>query len=232
MLSLVTLCIINTFGNINLIQRAQAQESIINVSGKDNTNLHFTASYFQGNTIPSYLSAKNTDNENIEFLMVTRYLKYDNNSGKKNDIKSDKGNGKNKYSNKKSDKNKAEENNPISLDPKRLFFLVNSYRKKIGFPEFQKDGKICSIAEKRVPELYEEIMVSGEMHKGFYALNLPYFAVENIIYYNSEEGALQWWLNSPIHRGSIEGDFKYSCIACEGRFCSQVFTSFNKVGTD
>lgn len=107
-----------------------------------------------------------------------------------------------------------------------LFGLINTYRASIGKPAFQKDEKVCSVAESRRPELYNEIHVTGALHSGFYAKNLPYWATENLIYENSEPAAFNWWMNSPIHRKAIEGDYTYSCAICEGNICEQVFTSY------
>jgi uncharacterized protein YkwD len=81
-------------------------------------------------------------------------------------------------------------------------------------------------AVERVPELFDEIFVNGNMHAGFYNRNLPYHSTENIIYNNTEQGAFQWWLNSPIHRHAIENSsYTHTGIACGGKFCSQIFAS-------
>lgn len=113
-----------------------------------------------------------------------------------------------------------------SLNADVLFSMVNSYRQSIKLPPFQKNDLICTVAAKRAPEVYGEIYVSGPMHKGFWNMDLPYWATENIIFMRNEQEALNWWLNSPIHRSQIQGEYTYSCIACQGQACSQVFTSF------
>ncbi len=113
-----------------------------------------------------------------------------------------------------------------SLNAEILFSLVNQHRTSIGLPNFEKDERICQVAASRAPELYNEIWVTHTMHAGFYARNLPYWATENIISMTTEQSALNWWLNSPIHRQAIEGNYKYSCVACYSNNCSEIFTNF------
>lgn len=108
-----------------------------------------------------------------------------------------------------------------------LFELVNNYRDSIQLPRFEKEERVCKLAQERTPELYNEIFVNGNMHAGLYNRNLPYWITENMIHLQTEEGALNWWLNSSVHRNSIQGNYKYSCVACEGNSCSQLFTSFD-----
>lgn len=113
-----------------------------------------------------------------------------------------------------------------SLDSNLLFDLINSHRSQLNLPPFQKEDRICQIAEGRAPQLEHEIFGGGGMHSGFRALNLPYWATENMIHQPNEQAALNWWLNSPIHRRAIEGDYTYSCGACQGNNCAQIFTNF------
>lgn len=113
-----------------------------------------------------------------------------------------------------------------SLNADYIFSKINEYRTQAGLASFVKDDRICQVAVSRAPELYNEIMVHYNMHAGFYARNLPYWATENIIYMRTEDEALQWWLHSPVHRAAIFGDYKYSCVACSGNACSEIFTNF------
>jgi len=112
------------------------------------------------------------------------------------------------------------------LDPEVIFTMINDYRVSVGKPAFIKDEPVCSIAESRRPELYNEIHVTGALHAGFRAKVLPYWATENMIYQNTEAQAVNWWMNSPIHRSSIEGTYTNACVACEGNICVQIFTSY------
>jgi uncharacterized protein YkwD len=106
-----------------------------------------------------------------------------------------------------------------------LFSMVNSHRVSINLPAFQKEDRICSLAESRAPQVGAEI-AGGHMHSGLKALNLPYWETENIISYNSNQGAFNWWMNDKIHRDAIEGNYKYSCVACSGKACAEEFTNF------
>lgn len=113
-----------------------------------------------------------------------------------------------------------------SLNPDVLFDMVNTVRVQNGLSAFQKDDNVCSIAQSRAPEIYAEIMVNHNMHAGFYARNLPYWATENLIFQKTEAAALNWWMNEPIHRAAILSNNKYSCIACQGDACSEIFTNY------
>lgn len=114
-----------------------------------------------------------------------------------------------------------------SLNPDTILQLINQYRAGINLPALEKDEKLCKVAEYRKPQLYDEIFTSGTIHKGFYDLKLPYYIVENMASYGSEQANVSWWLGSQIHREAIEGDFKYSCGACAGNSCTQLFTNFS-----
>jgi hypothetical protein len=112
------------------------------------------------------------------------------------------------------------------LNAELLQTMINDYRVSVGKPAFVKDEPVCAIAESRRPELYNEIHVTGALHAGFRAKVLPYWATENMIYQNTEAQAFNWWMNSPIHRSSIEGNYSHACVACEGNICVQIFTSY------
>lgn len=113
-----------------------------------------------------------------------------------------------------------------ALNADVLFELVNQHRASIGKPALQKDDRLMQIGQSRAPEVFDEIFVTGNMHAGFYARNLPYWATETIIHYHNEEGALNWWLHSPVHRPILEGDYLYAGIGCSGKDCSMIFSNF------
>lgn len=115
--------------------------------------------------------------------------------------------------------------NPGGLNADKLFGMVNAYRQSINLPAFQKDERSCSLAASRAPEINNEI-ATGTMHQGLKNRNLPYWNTENIISMNSEEAALNWWLNDYIHKKAIEGNFTYSCVACSGNACAEEFTNY------
>lgn len=116
--------------------------------------------------------------------------------------------------------------NLTSLNADSMFSTINQYRTQAGLPAFQKNDAVCQVAQSRAPELYNEIMVNYTMHAGFYARHLPYQATENVIYMRTENEAITWWLHSPIHRAAIFGNYTYSCIACSGNACTQIFANY------
>lgn len=115
-----------------------------------------------------------------------------------------------------------------NLNSDLIFDLTNAHRTSIGKPAFQKDAALCELAKTRSTELHGELFEGkGALHSGLYNRNLPYLVVENAKYGSNEAGTLKWWLNSPVHRASIENNYVYSCVACVGTQCSQLFTSYN-----
>lgn len=113
-----------------------------------------------------------------------------------------------------------------TLDGDKVFLLVNNYRTGKGMKEFVRDQNLCKLAQERAPELYDEIFVTGNMHAGLKARNLPYWITENIASYNTEEAIVSWWLSDYIHKKAIESTNVYSCAACYKKSCSQLFTSY------
>lgn len=114
-----------------------------------------------------------------------------------------------------------------TLSAEVLFSLVNNHRSSISLPPFVQEAQICAVAYSRREEIAQEIYLGLPMHAGFYAKNLPYWATENMIYMRTEVEALNWWLNSPIHRSAIEGNYKYACGVCNGEVCNMVFTNYD-----
>lgn len=112
------------------------------------------------------------------------------------------------------------------LNSERIFELINQYRAHQGLVPFERDNKVCELAQIRSAELATEL-ANGTIHSGLYARNLPYWIWENAKIGANEEGAVAWWISSPLHRQSIVGDYKYSCVKCTGNHCSQLFTSFS-----
>lgn len=113
-----------------------------------------------------------------------------------------------------------------SLSPDVLFDMINARRSEIGLPAYQKDDRVCQLAQERGPELAGE-MSSGNLHAGFYGRNWPYWGSENMISLGSEQAAFNWWMNSALHRRAIENpNYTHSCGVCYGRNCAQIFTAF------
>lgn len=116
-----------------------------------------------------------------------------------------------------------------NLDTGLIFDLINAHRASIGKAPFQKEEALCSLASARSTELSLEFS-NGTLHSGLYNRKLPYWITENAKWGSNESGTVKWWLNSPIHRRAIEGDYTYSCGACQGSKCAQLFTSFTPKG--
>lgn len=121
----------------------------------------------------------------------------------------------------------ANTNPTATLSADLLFSMVNDHRASINLPPFEREAKICAVADSRRIEMTQEIYSGIPMHAGFYAKNLPYWATENMIYQHTEAEALNWWLNSPIHRSALEGSYKYACGVCNGEVCNLVFTNYD-----
>ena len=112
-----------------------------------------------------------------------------------------------------------------SLDADVIFSLVNAHRVSRGLAAFEKEPGLCQLAADRAPEVYTEVYQTGNLHAGLRARTSSYGINENIISIGSEQAAVNWWLSSPIHRHAIENSYKYSCVACSGNSCSQVFSN-------
>ena len=110
------------------------------------------------------------------------------------------------------------------LNADKLFGMVNAKRQEAGLAPLEKDTTVCQVAQARAPQMQSDV-ASGNMHAGFYARKPSYQSTENMIYMNSEEQALNWWLNSPVHRGAIYGDYQDSCLVCQGNTCARIFAN-------
>jgi uncharacterized protein YkwD len=112
------------------------------------------------------------------------------------------------------------------LDPEKLFSMINQKRTEAGLPALVKDSAVCAVSAARAPELESDV-ASGNMHHGFMIRHPQYQSTENMIYMRNEEEAVNWWLNSPVHRAAIYGNYKQSCIVCVNNTCSQIFANIN-----
>ncbi len=114
-----------------------------------------------------------------------------------------------------------------SLNPEVILSLINEKRAQANLAPLEKDEKVCEVANLRAPELSGEL-AKGQLHAGFYGRHLPYPAAENVIYMRSEEAAVDWWMNSSVHRRQLLGDYKYTCVACSGESCTEIFANSPK----
>jgi uncharacterized protein YkwD len=117
------------------------------------------------------------------------------------------------------------------LNPDVIFTMVNEIRAQNGLAPFTKNGELCALANERAPELHAEIFVNGNMHAGIARRQpgIPYRVNENMIHQNTEQQAVTWWMNSPIHRSAILGNYTNACVSCEGNSCAMLFAT---IGTN
>ncbi len=119
----------------------------------------------------------------------------------------------------------AQTSPPPGLNADKIFDLINAHRTSKNLPALEKHPVSCELAVSRAPEIRAEIY-GGYMHSGLRKRKLPYWNAENIISMRTEEAAVRWWINDYIHRVQLEGNYKYSCVACVGNSCAQEFTNF------
>lgn len=114
-----------------------------------------------------------------------------------------------------------------TLSSEVMFELINQHRTGKGLPAYQKDDRLCALAQSRIPQLQNEMYGSGFVHQGFNAMDLDYWVTENMVAKPSEQAGLGWWLGSGLHRRAIESsEHTHSCGACSGTVCIQLFSSF------
>lgn len=117
-------------------------------------------------------------------------------------------------------------NKQIKLDSNKLWSLVNEHRIKLGLKPFIKDQRLCEIANIRSIDIqkdYSHDQFIPRLPKD--SLNQIYS--ENIVSAINEDLALKGWLVSTPHRKAIDGNWTYSCIATNGSFAVQIFSSFD-----
>lgn len=104
----------------------------------------------------------------------------------------------------------------------KLWITVQKWRIENGKQMYQKDERMCDLAEIRVGESQEEFNHDKwyEKTRGIQANRLA----ENLIKgYTNEEEALQAWLDSPDHKKNLGDDYTKSCIKCSETYCAQEF---------
>ena len=115
----------------------------------------------------------------------------------------------------------------VGLNTDLIFDLINDHRTSKGLPAYQKDDRLCSIAQKRAPQLNNEMFGGGYVHQGFNQMDLDHWITENMVHQPSEQSALNWWLNSSLHRRAVEStSHTHSCGICSGNTCIQLFTGW------
>jgi hypothetical protein len=111
------------------------------------------------------------------------------------------------------------------LNAEVIFSMVNTIRINAGLSPFEKHPEVCAIVQSRAPELDNEIYGRSYMHAGFHSRDLPFRATENMISQQTEQEAVNWWMNSAVHRSALLGSYKYACVACQGKSCAMIFSN-------
>jgi hypothetical protein len=114
--------------------------------------------------------------------------------------------------------------NIMSGDARIIFDKVNGHRQSIGMPPLAEDPELCGYAAERAPEINDEIFGGSYVHAGYRQRGLSALGiVENQVGMGSVDANFNWWMSSGLHRGSIEGNFSGTCVACVGPSCIQLF---------
>lgn len=117
--------------------------------------------------------------------------------------------------------------NPAELSADKLFQIVNEWRVKEGYQQYEKSEFTCEISNQRLPEIKINFNHAGFSAERFCPKDLDCKIGENLVEgYNSEEEAFNSWLNSPTHRNNLESDYTHSCIKCDSGYCVHIFSYF------
>lgn len=119
---------------------------------------------------------------------------------------------------------------PKVLDGGRLFNLVNEYRTSLGLSTLLWYHPLCEYAKERSLEIEQDFSheeFAKDATSGGLLTVCPGcegFA-ENLAYgFQTEEAALQGWINSPGHKKILEGDWNVACAWFKAnKYVSMVF---------
>jgi uncharacterized protein YkwD len=110
----------------------------------------------------------------------------------------------------------------------KLLALENKWRitddcQPGGCQPYTQDQRLCAIAKDRV--LNDPIL---DHHEGLLRKygSYPYVLSENLASADNENQMLEDWLGSEEHAKNLRKPYKYTCIYCSDRYCSQIFSSF------
>lgn len=113
---------------------------------------------------------------------------------------------------------------PVELKADKLWSLIQDWRESQGLQPYIEDQRLCKIAEDRVDDKdysHEQFMVKYDTSE------YPYAMQENLVWNAMQESdALEWWLNSPPHRATLEKPYTHSCLATDKNYAVQIFSSF------
>ena len=107
---------------------------------------------------------------------------------------------------------------PRKLDGGKLFNLVNDYRRKNGLNDLLWYHPLCEYAKARSQQIEGAWSHEGYLKEA--TEGTLYISIcpecgrtgENLARdYNSEEAALQGWINSPSHKNNLDEDWNWGC---------------------
>jgi len=106
---------------------------------------------------------------------------------------------------------------PIILNSSKLFDLINKYRVNNGLSSLVWNNSMCPFSNKRLEEIHTHYS-----HEGYLSNPHPYdtnqdSTGENLLQgFDSEETAVQAWINSPEHKKNIlDNHFSQTCISTD-----------------
>lgn len=119
---------------------------------------------------------------------------------------------------------------PRVLDGGRIFNLVNEYRASLGLSTLLWYHPLCEYAKERSLEIEQDFsheeFAKDATSGGLLAVcpECEGFA-ENLAYgFQTEQSALQGWINSPGHKKILEGDWNVACAWFKAnKYVSMVF---------
>jgi hypothetical protein len=115
-----------------------------------------------------------------------------------------------------------------ALSQEKLWSLIQNWRRENNLKPYIKDENLCKFAEGRLLEVADDWSHEGYREKARTMLNGYSMTAENLVKdFNSEYSALNAWLNSPSHLGSLKREYTYSCVRCNNNICVQIFGNTN-----
>lgn len=108
------------------------------------------------------------------------------------------------------------------LDDRKLWSLIQEWRKSEGLKEYSEDNLLCNLSKSRLVEIqdnYEHRLFTQKDYSSMKTNELS----ENINLAFSEEQTLDSWLKSASHSSALKRNYVRSCLRCENEYCVQLF---------
>jgi len=119
------------------------------------------------------------------------------------------------------------ENKDVSMwiSEDKLWITVQEWRVKNGKSLYQKDQRMCDLAEIRAEEIKENFD-HNDWYSKLSGMEYKELAENLVKGYENEQEALEAWLASPGHKENLEGNYAKSCIKCSENHCAQEFINY------